>query len=270
MSKSKGFTLIELLVVISIIALLMAILLPTLSRAKEQATEVLCQTRLKQWATIWAMYTGDNDDFFHPGQCRLNPQDYRKDQLWLNATYKYYMGQDELLFCPAADGPISNAAFGAVTDVALLQKGIWGPSHPGQSGRPGVYGSLGLNQWVANPVNGKQSIGGISSYWKTPSAKNSADVPIMGDACFERVFPRYTDPPPPYELAIDHGNAGGDRPLSQFCINRHNSKINLLFMDSSIRKIGLKSLWNYNWRPNWNIENQPPPVWPHWMRKFRD
>ncbi|MHC4755224.1 MAG: type II secretion system protein [Planctomycetota bacterium] len=57
MKKLKGFTLIELLVVISIIALLMAMLLPALGRAKDQATKVICQSRLKQWAIIWTMYT---------------------------------------------------------------------------------------------------------------------------------------------------------------------------------------------------------------------
>ncbi|MGR3295710.1 MAG: type II secretion system protein, partial [Candidatus Bathyanammoxibius sp.] len=60
MGKGKGFTLIELLVVISIIALLMAILLPALQRARNQARAVVCQTNLKQWGTILALYTEEN------------------------------------------------------------------------------------------------------------------------------------------------------------------------------------------------------------------
>jgi prepilin-type N-terminal cleavage/methylation domain-containing protein len=56
-----GFTLIELLVVIGVIAVLMAILLPALQRAKEQAKKVICSNNLKQIATSLHMYGNDND-----------------------------------------------------------------------------------------------------------------------------------------------------------------------------------------------------------------
>lgn len=59
----KGFTLIELLVVITIIALLMGILMPALSRARKQARATVCLANLKQWSTVIAMYTGDNKKF---------------------------------------------------------------------------------------------------------------------------------------------------------------------------------------------------------------
>ncbi|HCO96603.1 MAG TPA: hypothetical protein DIU00_22130, partial [Phycisphaerales bacterium] len=64
MRRRKGFTLIELLVVIAIIALLLAILMPTLHRVKKQAKAVLCLSNLKQWGTIFAMYTDDNNGNF--------------------------------------------------------------------------------------------------------------------------------------------------------------------------------------------------------------
>ena len=64
MQRREGFTLIELLVVIAIIALLMAILLPSLKKARDQARAVVCQSNLSQWGKIFYLYTHDNDSRF--------------------------------------------------------------------------------------------------------------------------------------------------------------------------------------------------------------
>ena len=62
----RGFTLIELLVVIAIIAILAALLLPALSRAKSQALTTQCVNQMKQLVACWVMYAGDNDDRMVP------------------------------------------------------------------------------------------------------------------------------------------------------------------------------------------------------------
>ena len=61
MDKRKGFTLIELLVVISIIALLLSILMPSLQRVKEQARSIICRTNLHGYGLAMGMYTADNN-----------------------------------------------------------------------------------------------------------------------------------------------------------------------------------------------------------------
>ena len=88
-SKRTGFTLIELLVVISIIALLMAILLPTLQRVKRQAKAVVCQSNLHQWGLCFEMYTDDND-----GRFSNNGKD---KYYWYRILSPYYSDSNDLL-----------------------------------------------------------------------------------------------------------------------------------------------------------------------------
>jgi len=61
LKKNKGFTLVELLVVISIIALLMAVLLPALTKARRMAKRVVCMSNMRQLIAAWMTYAENND-----------------------------------------------------------------------------------------------------------------------------------------------------------------------------------------------------------------
>jgi len=62
MDKRRGFTLVELLVVIAVIAILMAILMPALNRAREQGKRAVCLSNLRQLTLAWIIYADENED----------------------------------------------------------------------------------------------------------------------------------------------------------------------------------------------------------------
>lgn len=86
MKKTKAFTLIELLVVISIIALLLSIMTPALSKARQMARQVVCTSNMHQWAIATQTYCMNNRDEF---PARFTPNGTRRH----NGLAYYYVNE---------------------------------------------------------------------------------------------------------------------------------------------------------------------------------
>jgi prepilin-type N-terminal cleavage/methylation domain-containing protein/prepilin-type processing-associated H-X9-DG protein len=112
----SGFTLIELLVVIAIIAILAAIILPVLARAKAKAYGIYCMNNLRQLQVAWKLYSDQNNDWIaQSGQ---------------NSTTTYPIPTPYLPGNPQANwvlGAVNTAAGSAATNLAFIENGLLYP-----------------------------------------------------------------------------------------------------------------------------------------------
>ena len=266
--RCAAFTLIELLVVISIITLLAALLLPTLQRVRNQARAVVCQSNLRQCGVLFENYTSDHDGyFFRP----WGPPPGLSDEWgrWPDALYPYYKDAVGIFRCPRTTANSWSLYDGWVFGPATRVKdanGQWVPA------------SYGLNYWVYDGLSycpeGRQHPDWPLFWRNVRTATGLNQVPVFLDALYEASLPWPADPPPEVEFR-DMGLIGGW--MSVFCINRHHGCINGLFMDWSVRRIGLKELWTLKWHRQFVLDGPwtraggvQPEDWPPWLRRFKE
>jgi prepilin-type N-terminal cleavage/methylation domain-containing protein len=262
--KARGFTLIELLVVIAIIALLMAILMPALQRVRKQAKAIVCQSNLHQWAVAFEMYTGQNDGYFWSGDLM---GDGWGQYFWTETLKPYYSNEEKMRFCPMAT---KFRREGARDPFAA-----WGPVW--QIGD--LHGSYGMNNWLCNPSQQVEFIHGreaTKDNWRNAYVDNAANIPLFLDCAFVEGKPFDFDTPPEYDGDISEYGVSSLQ-MKRFCLNRHNGYVNGIFLDFSVRKIGLKELWTFKWHRSFDINGVWTKAggvraedWPEWMARFKD
>lgn len=100
--RPSGFTLVELLVVIGIIALLIGILLPSLSKARKKAQEAACASNLHQMGLAMSMYV--NDWKYYPANIGFHDGDSGQPiSIWQTRLRGYMNGNYNAFYCPAED-----------------------------------------------------------------------------------------------------------------------------------------------------------------------
>jgi Tfp pilus assembly protein PilE len=256
-----------LLVVIAIIAILMSILVPATVRAQKQARAVACQSNLKQWGTIWVMYTDDNNGYF-PTRFE-NPPAGRQHGRWIDVLYNYYYKNAKMRVCPMAKKIAVPDYPPGASDTMVAGGGpltSWGKLDT-SVGRPaGTWGSYGINGWVNVPGEDNPYGKSAASFWRTPNVKGASNIPLFLDCWWFCGWPEDDDTPPKFDGDKWKGDADV---MQRYCLNRHQQATNGVFLDYHVRKIWLKELWRLKWSKEFDI-NAPKPVWPAWMAQFKD
>ena len=289
MIKRRGFTLIELLVVIAIIALLMAILMPALSKVKDSAKQIGCIANLRQWNYVFNMYIGENNGKFYSGCNDLGywfplQMSYEQQNWKVNKTW----------FCPTATKPVQDENGNLSPTLNIFN--AWGlfrvgtgtgeraPASMTYQGKTystnpnGLCGSYGLNSYMLSiPKTGTYE-GGVparNGYQDMYSVPNANNVPVFLDALRFDLWPQETQAPAANEFSAWIGGAGNN--MGRCCINRHRGFTSSSFLDWSARKVGVKELWTLQWHRAFNTRGPwtraggvSDENWPEWIRPFKD
>jgi prepilin-type N-terminal cleavage/methylation domain-containing protein/prepilin-type processing-associated H-X9-DG protein len=252
-ASSGAFTLIELLVVIAIIAVLAALLLPALSRSKDQARSIVCRNHLHEMGIALRMYVNDNNVYPYGNGPYLFEGD---PATWHRVLQPYYPRPwtNSAYHCPVYNGIIS-----------------WDNN--------GIYGSYSYNVFGATSSGDLALVLGLGVMVDNiytsgaPPPRSEAQILAPSELFAIMDTQESTPPLPPGSSATGYSWYGGGwsgwdyawcpQKYAPYFPIQHDNALNVLFGDGHVMRVLHSDLNNPEITAhNWNIDNQPhPELW---------